>query len=146
MAIDSTGTHLYVSTMGGGTMEELIVPSMTRGVKFTLGGVLQGIAVTKDGSRVVIVNEAGFMFDIKLANGIGRLVLSAANGFGLADAPSIQRMFWTSGPNVGMYVVPQLRVAGTLKIAGSLRRIAYHEATNSLIVADAGTGVIWFVR
>ncbi|MFN8583013.1 MAG: hypothetical protein U0163_18815 [Gemmatimonadaceae bacterium] len=55
-------------------------------------------------------------------------------------------MFWSSGPMVGMYKVPTLTIAGTLNVAGHIRRVAFHNATRTLIAADNDTGVLWFIK
>jgi len=146
MAIDSTGTRLYVSTQSAGTVEELLVPSLTKGAKWTVGGTAQGVQVTRDGSRVVVLNETGFATDIDRATNAQRLIFGMSFGFGLADSPPLQRMFWSSGALAGMYKVPTLTVAGTLNLTGSLRRLAFHNATRTLIAADNGAGVVWFIK
>lgn len=141
MAIDSSGTRLYATDMAGGRAIELQLPSLTVGRTWTVGGRTQGVAVDRQGSRLIVLNEYGNATDIDLATGIPATVASSIPAFGLADAPTASRMFWT-GPwtgNVQMYHLPASAASAVLSVGSPVdnRRAAFHLATKTLIVTDS---------
>ncbi len=147
LAIDSTETHLYATTSFNSALYDINVATLTINRTIPLAEGAQGVAVNRRGTRVVVANEyVSSLADINVATAVVTNVPYPGLGFGIADAPTLNRMFIAdTGGRIFAYDLPLSLVSQPLTVAASTRRAVFHLASKTLIVTNT-LGEVIFVR
>jgi DNA-binding beta-propeller fold protein YncE len=120
---------------------------------FALGGTPQGVAVSRDGTRVVVANEAihsttGWVQDVDLTAGTWTTPRVSQHVFGIVDAPRLRRVFIIA-PDDGTllrYDLSTRALSPPLDLTVEPRRGAIHWPTRTLIVTDNDGGNVAFLE
>src|SRR5881628_1989534 len=129
-AVHPDGRIIYVSAAFGGTVTE--VDMFTGAVlrTFSVGGVPQDMAVTRNGARLYVGNESGYLNEIDLQSGQQAASIPLAGGaFGIGVTPDDNQAY-VDMPGVGLVQIFNLqsrRLAQTIDVGGTPRRIAFSQ-------------------
>jgi DNA-binding beta-propeller fold protein YncE len=159
LALNATGTLLYVSSFTTGTIFEIDLASKSVTRLFVVGGEPQGIAVSLDGTELYVADESGTgnvaFYDLVGNTLEGTLALGAiasrGGPFALALSPDGAALYvgvnTTEDP--GLIQVIDTRshtIERTLKSCGLVpRRIAFGFSGGLAVIADE-TGCVTFVE
>lgn len=139
MALDPTGTRLYVSTRAGGTVLEVDTTRHRVTRTFRLGGQPQELAVSRDGMMLYVANEQHGLDAVCLLNGqrIGPLNLGAP-AIGLALSPDEREVYVALVSTGAVAVVDRasLKVRATLPTGGRPRGMAFDRSGRLLVIAN----------
>ncbi len=147
-AVHPDGRIIYVSASFGGSVTE--VDMFTGAVlrTFTVGGVAQDMAVTRDGQRLYVANGSGFLTEIDLQSGQQTATITLAGAaFGIGVTPDDGQAY-ISLPDQGLVQVFNLqsrRLAFTVDVGGRPRRIGFSQQGHIGAVANEA-GSVTFVR
>jgi len=147
-AVHPDGRIIYVSASFGGSVTE--VDMFTGAVlrTFTVGGVAQDMAVTRDGQRLYVANGSGFLTEIDLQSGQQTATITLAGAaFGIGVTPDDGQAY-ISLPDQGLVQVFNLqsrRLAFTVDVGGRPRRIGFSLQGHIGAVANEA-GSVTFVR
>jgi len=140
LAFQPNGDVLYATSTGGSLFE---ITLSTGVVRFAaVGGTLQDIAVSLDGTELYIANEAGAL-DVRDAATDADLttIPAAANAFALKLSPDGTELY-ASFPSSGLVKIidrASRSVVQTLGVGGMPRRIAFSRlGTTALIPNESG--------
>ena len=139
---------LYVSSFQGGTVTEVDMLTQTALRTFAVGGTPQGVALNRKGSRLYVANEQGYLSEIDLRGGlIGPALPLAGGGFGVGVTPDDNQAYITIPASgvVQIFGLQSRKLAGTLKVEGDPRRIAFSRAGKVGAVTNAA-GYLTFIR
>jgi DNA-binding beta-propeller fold protein YncE len=139
LALDRSGTHLYVPTWRAGSIMEIAVPGMRPIRSFRVGGRVQGVCVTLDGRTLFAANEDGWVDVIQLCTGtlLKRLPLGSP-AFGVAVSPD-DAVVYVSLLRAGRVLVldrDTCAVRSTLTPGGRPRRIAFDASGRVALIAN----------
>lgn len=156
LAVDSSGTRLYASGNSfHAKVYEISLPSLTTLRSFDVGGIPQGIVVSRDGTRLIVANEggAGFVSDIDLLSGSWTNRTTSGPAFGLADlaqrgqvvvlSPTNRKPF---RPALQLYSIGSKSLSGPLGEPGEPRRGAVFAFGKVLLVTAPATGTVDFIN
>src|SRR5438105_15692305 len=89
MALDPSGTRLYVPTWRAGTVLEVELPALRATRTIRVGGKVQGLSVPRVGGTLFVANEDGWLDVIRLSTGarLPRLDFGPP-AFGVAVSPA----------------------------------------------------------
>lgn len=139
---------LYVSSFGAGSVTEVDMFTQTVLRTFAVGGTPQGLALNRRGTRLYVANEQGYLNDIDLRTGvIGAAIPLAGGGFGVGVTPDDNQAY-ISIPSAGVVQIFGLqsrKLAGSLKVDGDPRRIAFSRAGKIGAVTN-GFGYLTFIK
>jgi DNA-binding beta-propeller fold protein YncE len=142
LALDRSGTRLYVPTWRAGVILEVEVPNLRTTRAFSVGGKVQGLTVSMDGRTLFAANEDGWLDVIRLSTGtpVKRLAFGSP-AFGVAVSPD-DAVLYLSLLRAGQLIVLDrvtLDVLGVLHPGGRPRRIAFDpEGRMALVANEAG--------
>ncbi len=147
-AVHPDGRIIYVSASFGGSVTE--VDMFTGAVlrTFTVGGIAQDMAVTRDGQRLYVANGSGFLTEIDLQSGQQTATITLAGAaFGIGVTPDDGQAY-ISLPDQGLVQVFNLqsrKLAFTVDVGGRPRRIGFSQQGHIGAVANEA-GSVTFVR
>jgi YVTN family beta-propeller protein len=146
LAINATGTRIYVGDVGGRVYELDATGEALR--TFIVPGKPQGLALSSDGTELYVAGEAGDFVVADLGRGIekARIRLSTG-GFGIALTPD-EAQIWITLPATGQVIVvdrASRTVVAEIALGGTPRRIAFNQSGETAIIADEA-GAIHLVR
>jgi DNA-binding beta-propeller fold protein YncE len=137
-----------VSSFGAGSVTEVDMFTQTALRTFAVGGTPQGVALNRRGTRLYVANEQGYLNDIDLRTGvIGAAIPLAGGGFGVGVTPDDNQAY-ISIPSAGVVQIFGLqsrKLAGSLKVDGDPRRIAFSRAGKIGAVTN-GFGYLTFIK
>jgi len=139
MALDPSGTRLYLPTWRAGTVLEVELPGLRVTRTIHVGGKVQGLSVVREGGTLFVANEDGWLDVIRLSTGarLARLDLGSP-AFGVALSPD-DGAAYVSLPFAGRVVVVDtltLRVVAVLQPGGTPRHIAFDASGRYALVAN----------
>ena len=139
MALDPSGTRLYVPTWCAGTVLEVELPALRVTRTIRVGGKVQGLSVPRVGGTLFVANEDGWLDVIRLSTGarLARLDLGSP-AFGVAVSPD-DGAAYVSLPGAGRVVVVNpltLGVVAVLQPGGTPRHIAFDASGRYALVAN----------
>lgn len=147
-AVHPDARIIYVSAAFSGTVSEIDMFTATVLRTFTVGGRPQDMAVTRDGKRLYVGNEAGFLSEIDLQTGQQAASIPLDGGaFGIGVTPDDGQAY-VSIPSRGLVQVFNLqsrRLAQTLAVGGVPRRIGFSQRGHIGAIANE-SGYVTFVR
>jgi DNA-binding beta-propeller fold protein YncE len=159
LALNAAGTLLYASSFTTGTVSEIDLASKSVARLFIVGGQPQGIAVSLDGTKLYVADEAGTghidIYDIvgdTLEASIPSGATSSLGGpFGLAISPDGAAVYVsvisTEGPGLIQVIDAATRtIKRTINSCGRTpRRIAFGFSGGLAVIPDE-TGCVNFVE
>ena len=139
MALDPSGTRLYVPTWRAGTVLEVELPALRVTRTIRVGGKVQGLSVPRVGGTLFVANEDGWLDVIRLSTGarLARLDLGSP-AFAVAVSPD-DGAAYVSLPCAGRVVVVNpltLGVVAVLQPGGTPRHIAFDASGRYALVAN----------
>ena len=139
IALDPSGTRLYVPTWRAGTVLEVELPSLRTTRTIRVGGRVQGLSVPRNGRTLFAANEDGWLDVIRLSTGarIARLELGSP-AFGVAVSPDDGAVY-VGLPLAGQVLVLDpltLAVMAILRPGGRPRHIAFEASGRFALVAN----------
>jgi YVTN family beta-propeller protein len=146
LAFHPDGVLLYGTTMGGLVFEINTATDSARGLLTT--GVLQDIAVSRDGSELYIAKEDGNLEIRSVSTGALKSVLSAAAGaFGLRLSPDGRQLYaGIVGGGVVRVIDPASRgVIRSIQVPDP-RRIAFDRYGTTALITSQATSTVHVVR
>ncbi|HEU5261019.1 MAG TPA: hypothetical protein VFU41_06280 [Gemmatimonadales bacterium] len=147
-AVNPDGRIIYVSAAFSGTVTELDMFSGAVLRTFAVGGVPQDMAVTRNGARLYIANEAGYLNEVDLQTGEQAATITLAGGaFAIGVTPDDNQAY-VGIPSAGVVQVFNLqsrRLAQTIAVGGDPRRIAFSQQGHIGAIANLN-GYVTFVR
>lgn len=147
-AVNPDGRLIYVSAAFGGTVTEIDMFSGTVLRTFTVGGVPQDMAVTRNGQLLYVANEAGHLDEVTLLTGQVTATIPLAGGaFGIGVTPDDAQAY-VGIPSRGLVQIFNLQshqLAKSLPVGGNPRRIAFSQLGHIGAVANLN-GFVTFVR
>jgi YVTN family beta-propeller protein len=146
LAINATGTRIYVGDVGGRVYELDAAGEVIR--TFVIPGKPQGLALSSDGTELYVAGEAGdfVVTDLERGREKARIRLSAG-GFGIALTPD-EAQIWITLPAAGQVIVvdrASRTVVAEVAPGGTPRRLAFNRSGDTAIIADEA-GAIHLVR
>lgn len=147
-AVAPDNRTLYVSGVFGGAVSEVDMAARTVRRTFAVGGLPQGIALDRRGTRLFVANESGYLNDIDLRTGdIGTTIPLAGGGFGIGVTPDDNQAYITI-PFLGtvqLFSLQQRRLIGSIDVGGDPRRVAFSRAGRLGAITNAA-GYLTFIR
>ena len=140
---------LYASTLSAGQVIEINYKRMMVGRTFTLGGTVQGLVVSLDGSELYVANEGLAELEIvNLATGTSQSPVAMPGGpFDIQLTPDGLEL-WISIPGNGRIQVldrASRAVLHTVLTAGTPRRLAF-DRFGTILVAANEAGWVDFIK
>src|SRR2546430_552574 len=116
MALDPSGTRLYVPTWRAGTVLEVELPALRVTRTIRVGGKVQGLSVPRVGGTLFVANEDGWLDVIRLSTGarLARLDLGSP-AFAVAVSPD-DGAAYVSLPCAGRVVVVNPLTLGVVAV------------------------------
>ncbi len=147
-AVHPDGRIIYVSAFAGGTVTEVDMFTGMALRTFTVGGTPQDMAVTRDGQRLYVANEAGYLNEVDLMSGqVTATIPLVGGGFGIGVTPDDNQAY-VSIPGAGLVQIFNLqsrKLAATLSVGGEPRRLAFSQQGHIGAIANL-RGYVTFVR
>ncbi len=139
LALDPCGQRLYVPTWRAGSILEVESHGLQVRRRFEVGGKVQGLAVTSDGTTLFAANEGGWLDVIHLQTGrrITRLDLGST-AFGIALSPD-DALAHVTLLHSGLVVIVDARalsVRTSLHVGGRPRRLCIDVSGRMVLVAN----------
>ena len=141
LALDYTGTRLYVSNQSDGTVSEvdLITKAVVRSIE--VGGHPQELVLSPGGTLLFVADEAGSVQIWSLRHGTKRGDIQVPGGaFAMAVSPDWRQLYISSSLGGAVYMI-DWKTGATLKTVttgGTPRRIAFSADGTSALVANEG--------
>lgn len=139
---------IYVSAFLNGTVSEF---DMFTGVvlrTFTVGGIPQGMAITRKGDRLYVANESGYLTEITLQSGaITATMTLSGGGFGVGVTAD-DNQAWVAIPSQGkvqIFGLQNHKLSQGLTVGGEPRRLAFSQHGGIGAIANMA-GFVTFVR
>ncbi len=147
-AINPDARLAYASASAGGSVTEFDMFTGNVLRTFNVGGTPQDMAVTRDGSRLYVATEAGFLQEINLQTGQLASTMQLDGGaFGIGVTPDDVQAY-VGIPSVGevqIFNLQSRKLAQTLTVGGNPRRIAFSQLGHIGAIANL-SGYVTFVR
>jgi DNA-binding beta-propeller fold protein YncE len=131
--------RIYISSRDGGTVSEVDVPSHAVLRTFNTGGAPQRLAVSPDGSELLVANENNGLEIWKLATGLRDTTL-LATAYGLGLSPDGEKAYVTSGPGGLITIVDRIgrSVDTVLTVGGTTRNVAFDRTGQAAVITNEG--------
>ncbi len=148
LVVNHTGTRVYATNWLSGQFIELHSTTLATLRTWNLGGVTQAIALSGDGNRAIVANEAGFLSDVDLRT--GDYVNYAAEGTAFGVVPDLE--YETVGVTLARTGRYQIYNTGarafqpSFAMGADIRRGVQDAATGLFMVTDYGLGRLHFFR
>ena len=141
LAVDYTGTRLYVSNQSDGTVDEVDLASNTVVRSIAVGGHPQELVLSPGGTLLFVADEAGSIQIWSLRSGIRRGSIAVPGGaFAMAVSPDWRQLYVTSSLGGAVYLL-DWKTGATLKTVttgGTPRRIAFAANGSTAVIANEG--------
>jgi DNA-binding beta-propeller fold protein YncE len=138
LAFGAGDSLLYVSSMRG-VLTTVNLKSNTPVRTWTLGGVLQDVAVSPDGGTLYVAHEETGTIDVvsSATGAVTSKITTPAGVFGLELAID-GKTLWATEPSGNVLVIDRLsgQVSRTFSVGGIPRRIAFDRATGRAVVSN----------
>lgn len=146
MALNPTGGRMFVTHLSNGIIGVINMGTQVFDTLALVGNFpVQGIAVSKTGTRVFVVSESKdslYMLDASSGANLGQ-AYAGNEPFGLALTPDGAEVWVTTlNGELRRFNQSNLASAGTLNLGGTLRRIAIDPAGRGAVIADEDGRVI----
>ena len=139
LAVHPSQALVYAASPGHHTVVELDGASLATTRSFTLAGLWQGLAVTPDGSTLIVANEGGSAQTWNLLSGTAGPTLPGAIGaFGARISPDGSEV-WMSvslGGRILRIALPSGEVQEVYQVNGTPRRIGVRPDGSTVAVAN----------
>ncbi|HEX4599986.1 MAG TPA: beta-propeller fold lactonase family protein [Gemmatimonadales bacterium] len=147
-AVNPDARLIYVSAAFGASVSEIDMFTGTVLRTFSVSGIPQDMAVTRDGEFLYVANEAGFLDQVTLLSGQVTATIPLAGGaFGMGVTPDDAQAY-VGIPDKGVVQIFNLqsrKLAQTLTVGGNPRRIAFSQQGHIGAIANLN-GYVSFVR
>jgi YVTN family beta-propeller protein len=139
LAIDYTGTRLYVSNQSDGTVDEVDLTSNTVLRSIAVGGHPQELVLSPGATLLFVADETGSIQIWSLRSGTKRGNIAVPGGaFAMAVSPDWRQLYVTSSYAGAVYLL-DWKTGATLKTVttgGTPRRIAFATDGSTAVVAN----------
>jgi YVTN family beta-propeller protein len=141
LAIDYTGTRLYVSNQSDGTIDEVDLTSNTVLRTITVGGYPQELVLSPGGTLLFVADESGSIQAWSLRSGTKRGDIAVPGGaFAMAVSPDWRQLYVSSSLGGAVYLL-DWKTGATLKTVttgGTPRRIGFAADGSTAVIANEG--------
>lgn len=141
LALDYTGTRLYVSNQSDGTVSEVDLSTKTVLRSIQVGGYPQELVLSPGGTLLFVADEAGLVQIWSLRQGAKRGDIQIPGGaFAMAVSPDWRQLYIGSSLGGAVYMI-DWKTGATLKTVttgGMPRRIAFTADGTTALVANEG--------
>ena len=141
LALDYTGTRLYVSNQSDGTVSEVDLTTRTVLRSIQVGGHPQELVRSPGGTLLFVADEAGSVQIWSLRQGTKRGDIQVPGGaFAMAVSPDWRQLYISSSLGGAVYMI-DWKTGATLKTVttgGMPRRIAFTAEGTTALVANEG--------
>ncbi len=141
LAIDYTGTRLYVSNRNSGTVSELDLTTNTLLRTITVGGTPQELVLSPGGTLLFVADETGSIQIWSLRKGRRRGEIEVPGGaFAMAVSPDWRQLYVTSSLGGAIYLLDWKTGATlqTVTTGGTPRRIGFAADGSTAVVPNEG--------
>ncbi len=141
LAIDRTGTRLYVSNQSDGTVSEVDLTDNTVARTITVGGHPQELVLSPGGTLLFVADETGSIQVWSLRTGSKRGNIAVPGGaFAMAVSPDWRQLYITSARGGAIYLIDWKTgaVLKTVATGGTPRRIGFAADGSTAVVANEG--------
>jgi DNA-binding beta-propeller fold protein YncE len=136
---------LLYGSVNTGSVVEINATTRTIARTFAIGGVVQGTAVSPDGTELyALIEFDGVMRVWNLITNAPKGEVAGGNGFGLGLSPD-GKFLYVVGGNVRIYDRASLALLRTVTTGGGPRRVAFDPVTGIAIVTNEG-GWVDFIK
>ena len=146
IVLSSEGSRYWVANAYSGTVTEVNASTNDVTRTFQVDGVPQDVAVTRDGRRLFVSNEGGWIDVIDLQTGtIGEPVELDAGAFGMVITPDQSQLLvaLSGGSAVRVISTSSLATVKDITVGGLPRRIAIDRSgSRALVASENGTATI----
>ena len=136
--IHPSGRRLYIACWRAGVVEEIDAHTLCPLRCFEIGGIVQDLALTRDGQMLYCANEAGWLNTIHLPTGRVATRMLPGRAVGLALSPD-ERVAFVSLVFDGRVLVIDahtLAILATLTVGGKPREIAFDRSGRHAFIAN----------
>lgn len=148
LALDNTGTRLYVAGRNSGRIYVINTSSRTVIDTITVGGTPQRIAVSGYGNELYVANEGRGVDFVTLPGGSFTTLTLAAGGYGLALSPDEAQLYVTV-PDLGMLMIidrASRSKVDSLMLGGRPRTVAFSQMGEYAVVSNELGSALHFIR
>jgi YVTN family beta-propeller protein len=141
LAIERTGSRLYVSNQSDGTVSEVDLTNNTVARTITVGGHPQELVLSPGGTILFVANETGSIQAWSLRDGSKRGDIVVPGGaFAMAVSPDWRQLYVTSAQGGAIYLLDWKSGAmlKTVTTGGTPRRIGFAGNGATAVVANEG--------
>jgi YVTN family beta-propeller protein len=141
LAIERTGSRLYVSNQSDGTVSEVDLTTNTVARTLTVGGHPQELVLSPGGTLLFVADETGSIQVWSLRDGSKRGDIAVPGGaFAMAVSPDWRQLYVTSAQGGAVYLLDWKTgaVLKTVTTGGTPRRIAFAANGAMAVVANEG--------
>jgi YVTN family beta-propeller protein len=148
LALDYTGTRLYVSNQSDGTVSEVDLSTNTVLRSITVGGHPQELVLSPGGTLLFVADESGSVQVWSLREGTKRASINVPGGaFAMAVSPDWRQLYISSALGGAVYLI-DWKTGVSLKqvtTGGMPRRIGFAPDGTTAVVANEG-GWVDYIR
>jgi YVTN family beta-propeller protein len=141
LAIERTGSLLYVSNQSDGTISEVDLTTNTVARTLTVGGHPQELVLSPGGTLLFVADETGSIQVWSLRDGSKRGDIGVPGGaFAMAVSPDWRQLYVTSAQGGAVYLLDWKTgaVLKTVTTGGTPRRIGFAADGSMAVVANEG--------
>jgi YVTN family beta-propeller protein len=141
LAIERTGSRLYVSNQSDGTISEVDLTTNTVARTLTVGGHPQELVLSPGGTLLFIADETGSIQVWSLRDGSKRGDIAVPGGaFAMAVSPDWRQLYVTSAHGGAVHLLDWKTgaVLKTVTTGGTPRRIGFSANGSTAVVANEG--------
>jgi YVTN family beta-propeller protein len=141
LAIERTGSRLYVSNQSDGTISEVDLTNNTVARTITVGGHPQELVLSPGGTLLFVADETGSIQIWSLRDGQKRGDITVPGGaFAMAVSPDWRQLYVTSAQGGAVYLLDWKTgaVLKTVTTGGTPRRIGFAANGSTAVVANEG--------
>ena len=141
LAIERTGSRLYVSNQSDGTISEVDLTNNTVARTITVGGHPQELVLSPGGTLLFVADETGSIQIWSLRGGQKRGDITVPGGaFAMAVSPDWRQLYVTSAQGGAVYLLDWKTgaVLKTVTTGGTPRRIGFAANGSTAVVANEG--------
>jgi YVTN family beta-propeller protein len=138
IAVHPSGRRLYVPCWRAGVVVEIDAHTLCLLRRFEVGGIVQDLALTRDGQTVYAANEGGWLNTIHLPTGRVTTLELGHRALGLALSPDEQVLFVGLVFDGRVIVIDRgtLTVRATLPVGGRPREITFDRTGRTAVIAN----------
>ena len=141
LAVERTGSRLYVSNQSDGTVSEVDLTNNTVARTITVGGHPQDLVLSPGGTLLFVADETGSIQVWSLRDGSKRGDIAVPGGaFAMAVSPDWRQLYVTSAQGGAVYLLDWKTgaVLKTVTTGGTPRRIGFAANGSTAVVANEG--------